>query len=476
MLDERYTFISTPRQVSKTTSSCLFILWYTIFHNDKDFWIVANKHDTAREAVYRIQITLENLPFWLQPGVHSMNKGSMEFANGSRIITAATNSGTLRGKSGSVYIDEACEIENFEDFIAATLPVLSSGETTKVIITTTPNRQGTKLHEMYRNAKNGVGKFKLIEVLWNEKPGRDEAWRDEMIATLGTNGLYKFKVEFEAQWLSSSGSLIDSYYLEKIYDNLQDAAVINDINIYQNPIAGHTYFISADVSRGVGIDNSAFSVIDITEYPYKQVATYSDNLVSTMFYPSVIFNAAVLYNDAFVLIETNDAGLEVANNLSQDFEYDNCLRTVLKGRSGQVLCGLIKGSRPGVKTSAATKSIGCNNLKTLIESGNLEIVDRNTFAELSAFIISGSSYAADSGAHDDSVMCLVNFCWAANQRYFKNLVDADLRKFMFERIEQELESSLTPFAIIKHDEQPEESTAGGNTYLSPADFIKWMLE
>jgi len=471
MVDERYSFFSTPRQVSKTASACLFILWFTIFRSDKDFFIVANKRDTAAESIYRITVTLENLPFWLQPGVTSLNKGSITFANGSRILSAATTSGTLRGKSGNVYIDEACDIDHFDDFLSGTLPVLSSGKTTKIIITTTPSRQGTKLYELYRSAKNGVGEFKLFEVAWNEAPGRDEAWKEKTIETIG---LRKFNIEFMAQWLSSSGSLIDSFYLEKIYSGITEGKIVNDIKIYDAPIKGHVYFISVDVSRGAGIDNSAFSVIDITEYPYKQVATYYNNLVSTMFFPSIIHNAALLYNEAFVLVETNDAGLEVANILYYDLEYENVLFTIIKGRSGQVLCGPMKQAKLGVKTSKATKSVGCNNLKTLIESNNLEIYDKDTFNELSAFIVSGTSYQADDDAHDDLVMTLVNFSWAANQHYFKSLIDADLRKHIFENTEAELEQSLVPFVVVINEPIKEEND--DPTYLSPADFIKWMQE
>ena len=471
MADERYSFFSTPRQVSKTASACLFILWFTIFRSDKDFFIVANKRDTAAESIYRITVTLENLPFWLQPGVTSLNKGSITFANGSRILSAATTSGTLRGKSGNVYIDEACDIDHFDDFLSGTLPVLSSGKTTKIIITTTPSRQGTKLYELYRSAKNGVGEFKLFEVAWNEAPGRDEAWKEKTIETIG---LRKFNIEFMAQWLSSSGSLIDSFYLEKIYSGITEGKIVNDIKIYDAPIKGHVYFISVDVSRGAGIDNSAFSVIDITEYPYKQVATYYNNLVSTMFFPSIIHNAALLYNEAFVLVETNDAGLEVANILYYDLEYENVLFTIIKGRSGQVLCGPMKQAKLGVKTSKATKSVGCNNLKTLIESNNLEIYDKDTFNELSAFIVSGTSYQADDDAHDDLVMTLVNFSWAANQHYFKSLIDADLRKHIFENTEAELEQSLVPFVVVINEPIKEEND--DPTYLSPADFIKWMQE
>ena len=471
MADERYSFFSTPRQVSKTASACLFILWFTIFRSDKDFFIVANKRDTAAESIYRITVTLENLPFWLQPGVTSLNKGSITFANGSRILSAATTSGTLRGKSGNVYIDEACDIDHFDDFLSGTLPVLSSGKTTKIIITTTPSRQGTKLYELYRSAKNGVGEFKLFEVAWNEAPGRDEAWKEKTIETIG---LRKFNIEFMAQWLSSSGSLIDSFYLEKIYSGITEGKIVNDIKIYDAPIKGHVYFISVDVSRGAGIDNSAFSVIDITEYPYKQVATYYNNLVSTMFFPSIIHNAALLYNEAFVLVETNDAGLEVANILYYDLEYENVLFTIIKGRSGQVLCGPMKQAKLGVKTSKATKSVGCNNLKTLVESNNLEIYDKDTFNELSAFIVSGTSYQADDDAHDDLVMTLVNFSWAANQHYFKSLIDADLRKHIFENTEAELEQSLVPFVVVINEPIKEEND--DPTYLSPADFIKWMQE
>jgi hypothetical protein len=209
------------------------------------------------------------------------------------------------------------------------------------------------------------------------------------------------------------------------------------------------YFISCDVARGAGKDYSAFTITDITEMPYRLVGRYRNNEISPMLYPTVIEKAAKDYNDAFVLIEINDIGAQVADILYYDLEYENVLSSVIRGRSGQVLSpGFSKGTSFGVKTTPNVKRIGCRVLKDLIEEDQLMIKDYNTVRELTTFAVKGKSYQAEEGHTDDLVMTLVLFAWVANQRYFIELNDQDMRTRMYEEQMKAIEENMLPFGVL----------------------------
>jgi hypothetical protein len=222
------------------------------------------------------------------------------------------------------------------------------------------------------------------------------------------------------------------------------------VKIYEEPIPNHTYAMTVDVSRGQGIDYHAFSIIDVTEVPYKLVASFRNNLMPPMVLPNLLFRMGTYYNDAYVLVETNDIGGQVIDILYEDLEYENILYTQSKVTKGQILTGGFGSgnSRKGVKTTTGVKRVGCTMLKTLIEEDKLLITDYDTIHELTTFISKKSSYSADSGHHDDLVMSLVLFGWLTYQQYFKELVDIDVRKDLYQDKIESMEDELTPFGIV----------------------------
>jgi hypothetical protein len=211
----------------------------------------------------------------------------------------------------------------------------------------------------------------------------------------------------------------------------------NTIFVYENPIEDHSYIITVDVGRGRGQDYSAFSIIDITNTPFKQVLTYYDNMVSPVLLSVIINKYGILYNNAFAIIETNDNGSLVVNSLFQDFEYENIYTEIRGGRISF-----------GVETTRKVKALGCSSLKDLIESSSLLIYDENTIRELCTFVTQGSSYGADSGNHDDLVMTLVLFSWFSSIELFKSFTDIDIKQDMFEQEIKNLENELVPVGFI----------------------------
>ena len=452
--DNRRVTVVTSRQAGKTTTAVCVILHYILFNEHKTVALLANKGDAAREILDRIKIAYEALPKWLQQGVVEWNKGSVEFENGCKIIASATSSSAIRGKSISLlYIDETAFVENWDEFFASVFPTISSGQTTKILFTSTPNG----LNHFYKTcegAREGTNGYEYVQVLWKDVPGRDQKWKDETLASMDFD-YEKFAQEFECEFLGSSGTLIEGNKL-KCLVHKQPLTRSNDLFMYQQPELNHTYCCVVDVSRGKGLDYSAFQIIDVTKMPYRQVCVFRDNTITPVEYAEIIHRTVKHYNNAVVLVEINDIGEQVSELLHYDFEYEYVLYTESAGRSGKrISAGFGKSVDKGIRTTKTVKSVGCSILKLLIEQDQLIINDFETIRELSTFSRKGHSYEAESGTHDDLVMCLVLFAWLSDQQYFREMTDISTLKTLRQRTEEEMMDELLPFGIYD-DGMPEE--------------------
>jgi len=464
--ENRRVTVNTSRQAGKTTTAVAVILHYIIFNDFKTVALLANKGDAAREILDRIKIAYEALPAWLQQGVIEWNKGSVEFENGCKIIAGSTSSSAIRGKSISfLYIDETAFVENWDEFFASVFPTISSGNTTKILFTSTPNG----LNHFYKTcvgAQEDRNGYIYVEVPWNKVPGRDDKWKKETLAAMDFDQ-QKFSQEFECAFLGSSGTLIEGSKLKTMVD-LTPIAQTQTVKVYEQPQQGHVYCCIVDVSRGKGLDYSAFQIIDVTEMPYRQVCVYRDNNITPIDYAEIIYRSIERYNEAYTLIEVNDIGEQVSEVLHYEFEVDTLMFTESAGRAGKRLStGFSKNSDKGIRTTKNVKSIGCNMLKMLIEQDQLIINDFQTINELSTFSRRGNSYEAESGAHDDLVMCLVLFGWMTDQAFFKEVTDINTIDKLRSRNEEELMESLLPIGFNTYDEDIlEEEQLGSAQWLN----------
>lgn len=452
--ENRFSIVLACRQSGKSISSCGYLLWYALFHSDKTIAILANKGATAREMLSRITLALENIPFFLQPGCRALNKGSIEFSNRSKIICAATSGSSIRGLSVNLlFLDEFAFVENANEFYTSTYPVVSSGKTSRVIVTSTANGIGNQFHKIWTGAVQGVNEFKPFRVDWWDVPGRDENWKKQTIAN--TSEL-QFKQEFGNEFFGAGDTLISGETLLGMKAK-EPIHISNDVKYYQEPIAGHDYVMAVDVAKGRGQDYSTFSVIDITSRPFKQVAVYRNNLISPILFPNIIHKVAKSYNDAYVLIESNDQGAVVCNGMFYDFEYEN-LHLSYNGRRTDL----------GVEMNRKVKRIGCSNIKDLLEENRLEIVDEDTIIECSTFEAKGVSFEATDGNHDDLVMNLVLFAYFVGTGWFENESDIDIKKFLFEERMKEVEEDVLPFGYMDDGtdfaEQGETVNINGETW------------
>lgn len=464
--NNRKVILMEPRQQGKTTTSAAYILWYTLFQGSKTVAILANKATAAREVLSRYQLMYEHLPQWLQQGVKTWNKGDIALENGSIVFTAATSRQGIRGKSVNLlYVDETAIIPNniAEEFFTAVSPTISAGSTTKILLSSTPLGYN-HFWKFWNDAENKRNDFIPLFIPYWKIPGRDEKWAEEQRRQLGN---LKFNQEILCAFLGSSLTLIDADSIAQMSPN-NPIHSKDGLDIYDKVEREHSYVLVADVAKGVGGDYSAFTVLDVTEMPYRQVGKFRDNTISPLLYPSMIYKVAKEYNSAWVLIETNTSE-QVAEILHSEYEYENII-FVNRTPQGQVVSGGFGGGKTqlGVNTDKKVKRIGCMNFKSLVEGKKMLIQDSDTIAEISTFIERKNSYSADEGYHDDLIMPLVLFSWLTTNPYFKELTDTNIRKELYEHRMKAIEDEVTPFGII--------DDGGEETRIVDASGQVWEIE
>lgn len=424
------------RQMGKSTIMAAIMCHYIIFNDNKTCAILANKAATAREILQRVQLAYEHLPKWLQHGVLEWNKGSFLLENGSRVLAASTSSSAIRGFSiNFLALDEFAFIHPnvAEEFFASVYPTISSGKTSKLMIISTPNGMNL-FYKMWMDALSGLNGFMPVKAIWQDIPTRDQKWADEQKAVLGE---VKFSQECECNFIGASNTLISGNKLRTIpFD--KPVAVSDTMRIYAEPKDGDSYVINVDTSRGTGNDYSAYTVINVQRLPYTVDAVYADNMVSPLLLPGLILNIAKKYNDAQVLIETNDIGESIAASLYYDYEYEN---VIMSNTNGEI--SAFGGEKPGLRTTKKTKSLGCSVLKTLIENDQLIIRDSDILYELSNFALKGQSYEAENG-HDDRVMTLVLFAYLTTQPIMPEISSQSAKARIIELRQKQTEEAMLP--------------------------------
>jgi len=476
--NSRRVISKQPRQMGKTQVVAAYILWYTLFNNNKQVAILAYKADAAMEILSRYQLMYENLPLWMQQGIKTWNKGDVELENGSKVLTAATSNSGIRGKSiNLLYVDEVAFVPNTiaDEFFTSIYPVVSAGETTKIILTSTPMGYN-HFWKFWNEAVNGNNGFKTLEVHYSEHPKRDTKWADEQRKILGE---IKFNQEVLCHFLGSSHTLISAETIARL-SSIPFIHSHENFDVLEAPVKDHSYFITVDTSRGVEKDYSAFVVVDVTEYPFKLVAKYKCNKISPLLYPNIVVKAAKDYNLAYILVEINDIGQQVADIIHNDLEYENMIWVGSDSRYGQYMSTSGKSARLGLRTTNQVKRIGCSTFKSLVEENKLLLFDADVISEISTFIESKGSFAADEGYHDDLIMPLVLFSWASNEPLFKDLTNANNRKALYAQKMVQIEEEMTPFGFMSiTGEDPDHFVEDGDLWLTDKwqnDYKKFLEE
>lgn len=477
----RFVICKIPRQSGKTITTVAFLLHSILFNENYSIAVLAHKAAAANGILRRLKIAYENLPQWLQSGILEWNKGNIELENGSTIGAFATSADGLRsGSYDCILLDEFAFVPNniAEEFFTSTYPVITAGDKTKIIVVSTPKGMN-HFYEMWVKAEKKKSEFVPIEVHWSAVPGRDQEWKEK---TIRNTSELQFQQEFETEFLGSSSTLISATKIKKMIVETEDPIKVDGhLHIFEEPNQKNTYVLIVDVSEGLGQDYSTLSVIDVTKIPYKLVAKYKDNEIQPMVFPTIILQTARMYSDAFILVEINSIGLQVADTIHHTFGYDNLIKIESKGKHGQQHTpGFKKKIAFGLKNNKQTKAIGCSNLKTLIEADKLIIPDADTVREFTTFSLDKTTYKAELGSNDDLVMNLVNFGWLTSQRFFKETIDNDIRENIQKDQMDLLDRDLVPFGIIDNGfNDGIEKDVDGDLWVSdrirenPFDQIQW---
>ena len=335
-------------------------------------------------------------------------------------------------------------VEGWVEFYKSVYPTISSGQETKVVLVSTPNGLNF-YYKLWDDAVKGKSDYIPIKVTWKDVPGRDEEWKRQTIANTSEEA---FIQEHEAEFIGSAGTLIDGWRLKELVEE-SPVRTGKYSKMYEEVVEGHIYALCADVSRGKGIDNSAYIVVDVTNLPYKIVSTYYCPVVPPDMFAEFIYQAHIYYNDAFVVVENNDAGCETLRVLNDTYECESILGTKTDSQARKVIS--INGGNNfefGVRTTKTVKAVGCTRMKQLVESGSIQFGDRWLIDELNKFIRVGKSYEAQKDAHDDIVMCLAIFSWLTTQYLFEDLTSIDTRFNLRNKKESEYVDDLLPFGYV----------------------------
>ena len=462
-VDNRNTIVNATRQCGKSTSFEIFVCHYVLFQEQKSVAVLANKALSATNILRKVKVAYELLPKWLQSGVKTWNNSLIELENGCSVLAAATSSSAVRSFSiNTLIIDEMGFIPNniWTDFFSSVYPTVSSSKTSKTILVSTPNG----MNHFYRYWIGATTEdpalrntFNPIKVHWSQVPGRDEKWYKETLSNMTQE---EFNREFEGEFLGSALTLLNVNTLKQIGNKMKAAipdtplhdALTSEfsqfLRVFKKVKKGHRYIMSVDsakVREDTSGDAIAVQVIDITRYPFKQVAVFQAS--DSMHYlraPEVAYRIGTYYNNAYAFVENNEIGQEIADSIAFDFEYENLF--------------FEKPNLAGYRTTKKTKRLGCSNLKGWIEKHKLEVYDAYTIEELSTFIKQrNGSFAAEEGYADDLVMALMGCLFFTTRPEFDAFTDLkSVSEVLFNagkeiEIEEALEEDLPAFGIMDVD-------------------------
>ena len=395
---------SLPRQSGKSVTSGLYLLWIANFTPNINIGIAGNKLDLAMEVLDKIKKIFTELPMWMKQGIEAWNKTYIQFENGTRILTSATSGDSFRGYSVHLLlIDEVAFVSSekwtaLEDSVFPAQDALSKKQ--KILIST-PNGMGNQWYHLVSGAINNKNGYRYFSTDWKKIPryNRDgtqkepDVFKDEIIRK---HGKRYFAQNYELEFLGSSNTLISAYALKNLEpcdDNLVSYNTLFDgLRIFEEPIKNNHYIVGVDPNK-CGIDNLAIQVLNVTEFPFKQVASYNSN-ISYLNAPSKIFDLGRHYNNAMIIVE-NNIDNSIVDTLYYQYEYDG---EIYKEKNKNLL---------GFRTTKKTKKILLSILKKLIEENKLIIKDKKTIDELFVFVEQqNGSFSAQDGFKDDLVMAL----------------------------------------------------------------------
>lgn len=469
-LKYRFNINKWSRQVGKSTVVRGFILWWGIFHKDQLIAMIGNKLSLAKEQMQQLRDSYSRLPVWLQPGVKLWNKTSIQFSNNSRIIVSSSSPDNIRGFSiNLLYLDEFAFLRPnlATEFIASVMPSISSGKTTRCIITSTPNSMNhfydmwqTSLDEPQAEAELQKGNNNLYVrsvVTWDQVPGRTEEWANAEKLKIGDQ---RFRQEYECEFVGSGITLIDYRCLETLkasdplpFDNSiwppALAYIVKDISIrtfkYPEPAGvmeakGYSYVASIDTAYGMRQDYHVLQIAKVySNIKCEQVFTMSSNCTEVSDFCRIANIILKFYHNPYLIIEYNGPGKSTYDYFFNVAMYPNIINFDLHAR--------------GLWATPTMKNNVVILLKMYVQRGYIKLHDYNTIMELMSFTKkTQNTWGGGGNTHDDHVTSLYWIIYFLNSTYYYG---------NFEEIENLSETEMLRLS----DEMR-------NRYADALDFVK----
>jgi hypothetical protein len=423
----RFNVILSARQMGKSTVVAIYALWVACFQADKNIVIIANKEATAAEQFDRIKMAYEQLPNWLKPGIKSWRKDGLNLTNDSKITISSTSASAARGGSVNVLIiDEFAYIEPniLKELWRSAIPTISSFKKSQIVVISTQNGTNNRFYDLYTGAERGENNWSHIKVTWQERPDRDEKWKQDQIKLLGS--VKEFNQEYGTEFVDESESVLDEDLIAKMKALATDPIITieKDYKIWKKPELYKLYVMGVDIGEGVGRNYSVIQILDVTDLQnIEQVAIYANNTLDPYHFSTKIIEIAEQWGNPPLAVERNNSGSQVIDILSRTHNYEYLVTYIdnIKSLNG----------RQGVISSTNTKYNGIQNMRYWINKLRVvQINDIATIQEFETFIKQPNSTWSSKASkyNDDRVMSMV---WALivlhpdiTQKYFE-VIDLD---------------------------------------------------
>ena len=476
---ERFNIVLASRQMGKTVTASIFNAWYLTFNTDKNTLLLANKSDSTKEIIDKAKTVIENLPFFMKPGIIKYDVMNVRCDNGCRLIGQSTTA-----KSGigftihNLYLDEFAHIHPSiaDSFYENVYPTLSASNVSRITITSTPNGFN-KFYQIYAAAERGDNVYNAQRIDWWEHPDRDDAWYERELGNLGS--IEAFNKQYGNEFVSSSNLLLDPIAIKKmrkrakkyVHHDFDEFDYISidvkgflewdssfDIDTCRDP--EKFWLFSVDIAEGNGGDASVINVFELQPmnikeleavnnagamydfFKFKQVARFRSNEHVIEDFAKILYTLSVdiFYNENVkMIVEYNTYGTVLFQYLKTVFpqknDFDDEMIVRFKHRHDA------RTLKPGIKLKSDNKAIFCQNFSKLYGDNRIDITDEETVVEASLFgTLRNGSYGAQMG-HDDVIMTAITATEFFNTTDYADFVEEAL-DFIDLEIHNKMESIL----------------------------------
>jgi hypothetical protein len=411
IIDNRRTIICASRQIGKSSLMTVVCLWYGLFNKNKNIAILANKEQMAKELLARIKTAYRGLPVWLKAGVPEYTKESIIFSNESKIFASTTSADSIRGQAiNLLFLDEFAFVppEIAEEFFAAVAPTISSGESTKIVIVSTPNGASGMYYDIFSKAEKGENGWAWEKMYWHEIPGRTIKWRDEQLKMIN-NDMDKWNQEYELQFLNSGRTALNVDLIKR----MKSACVAPKFSfdngeyvIWEEPRKDRIYSVGVDVAQGTGGDYSIAHILDVTDpLDIRHCGILSSNSCVVYVFAERLNQVIRSWGRPFLCIERDMGnGAALIDALVNVHNYDNIV-SVSKVNSSDGRYN----DQIGIVSHQNSKLAGITNMRYYLETlESVNVRDLKTMIEFDTFVAKNNrQWSAMKGYHDDRIMSLV---------------------------------------------------------------------